>query len=670
MPKRWTHRRILKCSLALVVILIAGVVVVVGGACIITTTGFFDKLSPGIQRQVLHIALLAPVDHHDDYIHLIYIGDESSVPFLIWSLRWEERSPDGSMVCTKAHCLEALEQITNNDPGCEHEDWQRWWRANRRKSRREWIFDGFKAAGYVVSDPLDEESICVLLAASVDRAQHLRDHAQALLDRVPPSTLLRCAHRATESQSPKQRLGGATALTVIGGEGTIERLRLLTADKDAIVARCTLGLLNSVLRREMPSCHEACLVWRGTLPFRPDLVQAVSSENTVLLVHAGSSRMRNDAGMVLAFNLAEKKPAWHYELPGPLAEGTVGSGSRIFLACADDSVHCLDASTGALLWQREREPSAQRKRRVRPPASPGTFTGHVAATGDRVFLACADGCVRCLDASSGVVLWERDKEPLTCQTTPRRPPGSGALAALTELGGSVGVLDGGLLWAFDQTNGHTLWSLPGERIEAGPFAVRDALYALTARNTLLRISLTGEALAGIVVGDPHTFLLRDSFCQVVVAEETVCVVTGHDRGEIACYSIPSLSKLWQREVGQVHDSFLLSQDCYIVRTSYPHAILALDRSSGTPLWGTQERATLLGLVGPQQLAVINSKRKIELRSVRTGEVQHLYKEPVLDDYPWASVCGDLIVALDKEGRTWFLRLPDAASEPDAGGPSS
>lgn len=57
-----------------------------------------EDLSPGEVRQAAHKILAVPGSHHDAYIYLIGTGDETSVPCLVNSLKWQPRSPDGGMI--------------------------------------------------------------------------------------------------------------------------------------------------------------------------------------------------------------------------------------------------------------------------------------------------------------------------------------------------------------------------------------------------------------------------------------------------------------------------------------------------------------------------------------------------------------------------------------------
>jgi hypothetical protein len=66
--------------------------------------------------------------HHDAFIYLIHCGNYESVPLLINALRWYP-SEGEAMVCTKAHCLKALQTITGHDAGNDYRDWAEWWDA-------------------------------------------------------------------------------------------------------------------------------------------------------------------------------------------------------------------------------------------------------------------------------------------------------------------------------------------------------------------------------------------------------------------------------------------------------------------------------------------------------------------------------------------------------------
>lgn len=85
-------------------------------------------------------------DPHDAILGLLWLGDSSLVPPLIQALsrmgRVPTQGPYGA-IDTRFHCLEALQIITNHDPGRNADDWQAWWNANKQKPRTQWIIEGF-----------------------------------------------------------------------------------------------------------------------------------------------------------------------------------------------------------------------------------------------------------------------------------------------------------------------------------------------------------------------------------------------------------------------------------------------------------------------------------------------------------------------------------------------
>ena len=88
-------------------------------------------------KRVAHQVLRVPFgNHHDAFLTLESVGDQTSVPLLISALRWEEhtKSPSDGMICTKAHCLHALRRLTGQDAGVNYGDWKRWW--SKQKDRQ------------------------------------------------------------------------------------------------------------------------------------------------------------------------------------------------------------------------------------------------------------------------------------------------------------------------------------------------------------------------------------------------------------------------------------------------------------------------------------------------------------------------------------------------------
>ncbi len=80
-------------------------------------------------RAELYALLDAGQDVHNACIFAENAGDDA-VPHLIRALRQfgdKEPGPRDGIVCTWAHCVEALQKITGAHPGYTARTWQRWY---------------------------------------------------------------------------------------------------------------------------------------------------------------------------------------------------------------------------------------------------------------------------------------------------------------------------------------------------------------------------------------------------------------------------------------------------------------------------------------------------------------------------------------------------------------
>ena len=87
------------------------------------------------QRAHWHRMLQQGLRVHDSCLYLLEVGDESSVPFLIHALHLVPITPDGGVVCTRSHCLEALKAITHKDLGLSTHAWEHWWSRTTASAR-------------------------------------------------------------------------------------------------------------------------------------------------------------------------------------------------------------------------------------------------------------------------------------------------------------------------------------------------------------------------------------------------------------------------------------------------------------------------------------------------------------------------------------------------------
>ena len=80
-----------------------------------------DDVPDAVLRKMCHRCIRWRRDH-DSFIYLQEVGDESSLPYLIRALgRMGE-----IQMCTKGHCVDALEAISGEKFGEDVEAWERW----------------------------------------------------------------------------------------------------------------------------------------------------------------------------------------------------------------------------------------------------------------------------------------------------------------------------------------------------------------------------------------------------------------------------------------------------------------------------------------------------------------------------------------------------------------
>lgn len=85
------------------------------------------KRRPELLKKIQDDLLRGEGNDHDDPIHLGEVGDISSVPSMIAVLKRNPVYPDGTMICTRAHCLYGLIKLTGVNVGNTDGAWEKWW---------------------------------------------------------------------------------------------------------------------------------------------------------------------------------------------------------------------------------------------------------------------------------------------------------------------------------------------------------------------------------------------------------------------------------------------------------------------------------------------------------------------------------------------------------------
>jgi len=334
-------------------------------------------------------------NHHDAFLYLFDHGNAGSVPALLSGLRWNEKS----VVCTKSHCLGALQKITNHDMGPTYGAWAKWWDSNAGKTREEWILDGFRVAGLPVSVPPDEESCRVLVRALTDDRFYVAESALDILADASPGFVVSAVEDCMASKDASERMAAVTCLASLPVDGRISSLRTLGKDQDEEVREAALAAVNELVRTW--STFTADVTPRLTTNMGESITAvAAGPDDSHLLIGVQRSAATGRSWHLILFDEPNAAVVWEAQCPHQVNCFPVVNGGRIFLTCTDGTVGCLDAGSGEWIWKRETE--------GHPGLGP---TNKVLLREDRVFATMQDR-LWAFRRSDGEELWKLDLNPL------------------------------------------------------------------------------------------------------------------------------------------------------------------------------------------------------------------------------------------------------------------
>lgn len=308
------------------------------------------KLSDAERLTLLHKTLASASDPHDAVLSVAAIGNASSVPLLIDLLaRQGAVSPGGPYLSgdTRAHCLEALQTITNQDVGRTAEDWRAWYGENKELPQEQWVRDGFAQRGLPVATPPDDAFVRALIRASDPKHQprYLQTNALRMLRPVPGNTVVRLAKELSASGETADRRAAIAALERVDDAARLDVLRGLSKDADVEVAENALRTLNVALRSSRPAIV-AETVWEVRLAKAGVHVLNVLDDHTVVL---GIGYGIVDKTHVAGFDLVTQKIRWTYPTADGVRSNAVRLGDHLYFVSDDRVLHCITV-TGKPVW--------------------------------------------------------------------------------------------------------------------------------------------------------------------------------------------------------------------------------------------------------------------------------------------------------------------------------
>ncbi len=249
--------------------------------------------TPADIRRTCHRSLLWFWDPHDELIWMMRNGDETSIPYIIWALRWMPKGDkdDEGIACTWGHGIEALETITNNSPGQTRKDWTRWYAANKRRTTLEWWADGFTAEGFAVSSAGDEASIRKLLSVlgrrewcQYERTTWLSTNAIRMLHRLDEVRVRSVMTAVRMSGSVPERRGLARYAGEFPRDKAEPVLSTLMADEDRSVRLWASGVLCKCRLKWLKNPQRLAVEQYEAGAVNPDAFFAPDGKNVVAAV--------------------------------------------------------------------------------------------------------------------------------------------------------------------------------------------------------------------------------------------------------------------------------------------------------------------------------------------------------------------------------------------------
>ncbi len=268
-------------------------------------------------------------------------------------------------------------------------------------------------------------------------------------------------------------------------------------------------------------------------------------------------RHGNDAEPATPEDLPVVSVLWQYRAGGPIISSPVVVDGRLYVGSHDDSVHCIDVSSGEAIWTFSARDDVE--------AAPLVVDG-------RVYVGSASGKLHAIDAATGEAVWTYETgDRILGGATFFRPAEGPALVL-------VGSYDR-KLHAVTADSGEGRWTVETDNYVNGTPAVSGDAAVFGGCDGLLRIvdARTGASRRVVTLGeDIH-------IASSAIVDGGVAYVA-HVFNRCEAVDVASGEVLWTY---QAEDSYFSSPAIAtdrVVIGGRDRTLRALDRSTGEPLW--------------------------------------------------------------------------------------
>jgi outer membrane protein assembly factor BamB len=333
--------------------------------------------------------------------------------------------------------------------------------------------------------------------------------------------------------------------------------------------------------------------------------------------------------------------AWKTQVGAGMASFAV-VGDRVFTAGNDgndkDTVFCLDLSSGKPVWQRDYPCKSAAHQMSIVPGGPSATP---CVSKDRVFSISREGDVFCLEAASGAVVWQKN---LLRDFNGHRPVYGYAGTPLVwqdKLFLDAGGEDGSTV-CLDASNGATIWAKgKGEAGYATPvianMAGKERLIMFKGRELVMMDPTNGEIAARYAT-------TTTDFCNcatpAVLPDGSIFIShTGGDGSTGLKFDGSSLTRVWNvRDLGLLYNSGVpFGKSALMVFNDSMRGaddMRCVDLPTGKVLWQSGDVSKGIAIASDAHLIVLSTKGEIQLCRPSDTGIKVLARAQILEGKCW------------------------------------
>lgn len=296
-----------------------------------------------------------------------------------------------------------------------------------------------------------------------------------------------------------------------------------------------------------------------------------------------------------------------------------------------DTVWCLDAKTGQVLWKHSYECAIVDNLHEGGPAATPTVAD------DAVFTVSKEGHFFCLDRLTGEVRWKQEFQPLLGVEMP-----AWGFSCSPLVWGRLVIVEAGRTAAFDRATGELIWQTEKYRPGYGSPAVfqpaDEPMIAVLNNDDLL---LVGPADGQEVAKFPWVTSFATNATTPVIWRDTIFLSTAYGRGCVLVkFSQEKLEALWENKNMKNHmaNSVLYAGHFYGFdgnsNLGRVVQLACLDYETGKEVWAERGFGCGSLLVADGRLIILSDKGELVVAPATAEGLKPIARAEVIDGRCW------------------------------------